>query len=151
GQNGGQNGNPNGNGAVGQGGGQQYRNDRQGDVRDRPDRGDRPTDRPPVDRQNDRQDRGDRRSDFSRDFREDRDPGSAEQPRVVDVIDLGAEDATGLIETPESLSHTRAEPAAAIAERPASDQQGAPRRARSPRKPKAEGKPDGDPPQEAAE
>ena len=125
----------------GQNGGQGFRGDRQGDGRDRGG------------------DRGDRRQDFARDFREDRDPG-AEQPRVVEVIDLGGDEGSGLIETPESAprvrSEPRAEPVAAVEAEPAAaaatkDERSANRRPRGPRKPRAEGKPDGEPPKEAAE
>jgi hypothetical protein len=139
-QGGGQNGGPQ--------GGQPYRGDRQGDGRDRADRGDRP-------------ERADRRPEFGRDFRDERDPGSAEQPRVVDVIDLGGDDATGLIATPESAPRPEpvqrrrpeapAEAPAEAAETPAKEERGANRRLRGPRKPPGEGKPDGEPPKEAAE
>jgi hypothetical protein len=127
----------------GQHGGQSQRNDRQGEGRDR----------------------GERRPDFVREFREDRDPGTAEQPRVADVIDLGGDDGSILIETPEAAPRPRAE--AAEAAEAASDAPGettgegtaaAPReersqtrRPRGPRKPRPEGKADGVPPKEAAE
>jgi hypothetical protein len=136
-QNGGQNGNQNGN----QNGGQQAgQNQPRGDRQDRQDRGDR----------GDRPERGERR-DFNRDFRSDRDLGSEDQPVIVDVIDLQAGDDTGLIETPESgVRAPRVEAEAPEAEAVLRDDRPA-RRPRGPRKPKAEGKPDGEPPQEAAE
>lgn len=135
----------------GNGGGQH--NQPRGDRPERQDRGDRP----------DRSDRGERR-DFTRDFRAERDPGSEEQPLIADVIDLGSDDDTGLIETPESAAQMRsaAEPAAAedpapqapapeaLAPEARSEDRPA-RRPRGPRKPKGESKPDGAPPQEAAE
>lgn len=142
GQNGGQNGNQNG----GQQGGQnQPRGDRpeRQDRQDRGDRGDRP----------ERQDRGERR-DYNRDFRAERDLGSEEQPVIVDVIDLAEGDETGLIETPESNALSRSVPEAAVAEAPEREPQAREdrpnRRPRGPRKPKGD-KPDGEPPQEAAE
>ncbi|MBA3910975.1 MAG: DUF4167 domain-containing protein [Rhodobacter sp.] len=105
----------------------------------------------------DRGDRGDRRGEFSRDFREDRDYGTMEQPSAPDVIDLGQGEDTGLIETPESIivapSRPRREPVVtdALAEAPLAREERGPRRPRGPRKPKAEGKPEGDPPKAAAE
>ncbi|MFN6924090.1 MAG: DUF4167 domain-containing protein [Tabrizicola sp.] len=126
-------------GQGGQNGGQP-RDERQGDRRDRPER-------------QDRGERGDRRPEFQRDFREERDPGQAEQPTVVDVIDLDGGDDTGLIETPESQPRSRAEPVSLpeTAPEPVAEARTGNRRARGPRKPKAEGKQDGEPPQEAAE
>lgn len=125
GQTGGQNG--------GQNGGQGYRADRQGDGRDR----------------------GERRSDYARDFREERDQGTADQPRVVDVIDLGGDEGSGLIETPESADRARVAPVAEAqavpAEAAAREERSPNRRPRGPRKPRAEAKPDGEPPKEAAE
>ena len=153
GQNGGQNGQP---------GGQhnQPRGDRQ-DRNDRPerqDRGDR-TDRQDRPERQDRPDRGDRRE-FNRDFRAERDLGSEEQPVIVDVIDLQTGDDTGLIETPESGTRSRVEVEIATPE--VAPREEAPReealredrpsrRPRGPRKPKADGNTDGEPPQEAAE
>jgi Domain of unknown function (DUF4167) len=148
-QAGGQNGGPyvsqNGGQGAGQGGGQagnqgggQHRSERSADDRnrgDRPERGER----------FERPERGDRRPEFPR---EDRDPAQAEQPRVVDVIDLGAGDESALVETPESTLHARSEvtPAAESVE---GGERSGNRRARGPRKPKAEA---GDaPPKEAAE
>jgi hypothetical protein len=113
---------------------------------DRPDRPDRPE-------RDHRADRADRRPDFARDQRPDyaqdrdprdlRDPGSAEQPPVVEVIDLFADEPSGLIETPESAprpTNPAADPVPAGTDAPA-------RRARGPRKPR----PEGTPPKEAAE
>ncbi len=139
GQNGGQNGQNGGQNA--QQGGQQGQP--RGDRQDRGDRGDRSE-------RSDRGDRGDRR-DFNRDFRADRDPGSAEQPVIAEVIDLETGDDSGLIETPESRVRSRAEvdPAPVAEAAPREDRPA--RRPRAPRKPKGEGKPDGEPPQEAAE
>jgi hypothetical protein len=151
-QNGGQNGQNGQNGQGGQPGHQgqqgqqgQPRADRQGDNRERwdqrGDRGDRP----------DRQDRGERREP-ARDYREERDFGTEEQPMATDVIDLDAGDDTGLIVTPESVRRPRAEPdVAAAAEAPAAKEDRPNRRPRGPRKPKGEGRPDGEPPKEAAE
>jgi len=141
GQNGGQNGGPQHSG--------QPRGERQGDGRDRNDRGDRSE-------RGDRPERGERRPEFQREFREERDYAAAEQPRVVDVIDLAVSDDTGLIETPESAPRPRTEPATTepVAETGASaakEERSPSRRPRAPRKPKVEGKPNGDPPQEAAE
>ncbi|MCU0825820.1 MAG: DUF4167 domain-containing protein [Tabrizicola sp.] len=149
-----QNGGPQGQG--GQNGNQPYgqpRGDRQGDRgerQDRPDRGDRPE-------RGDRPDRGDRRPEHQRDY------AVAEQPIVVDVIDLDAGDDSGLIETPESSPRARVEPAPVVEaaeakERPAKEE-GTTRRPRSPRKPKADSKSadkatdttGGEPPKEAAE
>lgn len=121
----------------GQHGGQSHRNDRQGEGRDR----------------------GERRPDFVREFREDRDPGAAEQPRVADVIDLGGDDGSTLIETPEAAPRPRAEAASdAQGEATGEGSEAAPReersqtrRPRGPRKPRPEGKTDGAPPKEAAE
>ena len=164
GQNGGQNGNPNGGQYGQQGGGQQGgqqgggqgqpRGDRpEGqDRRDRDNRGDRDVrqDRGDRDNRGERQDRGERRQDFNRDYREERTFAPDEQPMATDVIDLDAGDDTGLIETPESVSRRRpAVEVEAVAD-PAPQEERAPRRPRGPRKPKAD-KPDGDPPQEAAE
>jgi hypothetical protein len=127
---------------AGQGGGQASgqngsHNGNQNGVQPRSDRDNRDrNDRP------ERQDRGDRRPDFARD------PGSVEQPTVVDVIDLDTGDDIGLIETPESTPQSRsATPAKAAGEAV----EPAVRRARSPRKPPAEGKPEATPPKEAAE
>lgn len=140
GQNAGQSGGQN----AGQSGGQQ-RGDRPGEGRDRgdrPDRGER----------FERQDRGERRPEFQRD---DRDPASAEQPRIVDVIDLGSGDDSGLIETPESAVESsgrpRVEAAPVAAAGPEADERTGNRRARGPRKPKAGADADGPPPKEAAE
>ena len=142
-QNGGQNGGQYGNHTGGQQGGQQAgQNQPRGDRPDRQDRQDR------GDR-GDRSDRGERR-DFNRDYRTERDLGSEDQPAIVDVIDLAEGDDTGLIETPESGVRPRGEPEAPLAEAKSRDDRPA-RRPRGPRKPKAEGKPDGEPPQEAAE
>ncbi|HLQ20106.1 MAG TPA: DUF4167 domain-containing protein [Tabrizicola sp.] len=141
-QNGGQN--------TGNGGQHQPRAERQ-EGQDRRDR-----DRDRGERQ-DRGDRGERRSDFNRDFREERSFPAEEPALATDVIDLDAGDDTGLIATPESSPRGRAEPDAAVAEpgAEAPAQEGAakedrPRRARGPRKPKGD-KPDGEPPKEAAE
>jgi Domain of unknown function (DUF4167) len=147
GQNGGQN-----NGQYGQNGGQNAgqssRGDRQGEGRDRGDRGER------QDRHEGR-DRGERRQDYGRDYREERGMVSEEQPMASDVIDLNAGDDTGLIETPESVARARVEPETTVAEAApealAKEDRGGARRQRGPRKPKAEDKPDGEPPKEAAE
>ena len=143
-------------------------NDRQNDRHS-----DRQADRP-NDRHGEGRDRTERRPEFQRDYRDDRDLAGSDQPVIADVIDLEAGDDTGLIETPESSSRRRVaprgerasdhpvdaspEPAAAAAEAAADsapeavkEERSANRRPRGPRKPKAEGKPDGDPPQEAAE
>lgn len=132
-QNSGQQGGQNAGQNAGQNGGQGYRADRQGDGRDR----------------------GERRSDFARDFREERDPGTADQPRVVDVIDLGGDEGSGLIETPESTDRARVAPVAEAQATPADaaprEERSQNRRPRGPRKPRAESKPDGEPPKEAAE
>jgi hypothetical protein len=136
GQNGGQNGAPQG-GQQGQPRGDRPERQDRGDRPERQDRGDRP-------------DRGERR-DFNRDYRPDRDPGSEEQPAIVDVIELDEADDTGLIETPESGARVRSEPEApAVAEAPAREDRPA-RRPRRPRTPKDDGTPDGEPPKEAAE
>ncbi|MFO1203662.1 MAG: DUF4167 domain-containing protein [Tabrizicola sp.] len=143
GQNGGQGGQQNGNG------GQQGapRGDRQ-DGQDRRDR-DRDRDRQERNDRGERQDRGERRQDYNRDYREERNFVAEEQPMASDVIELDAGDDTGLIETPESAPR-RAEPEVA-AEAPAeAAKEDRPRRPRGPRKPKGD-KPDGEPPQEAAE
>ncbi|WP_135448490.1 DUF4167 domain-containing protein [Tabrizicola caldifontis] len=127
----------------GQNGGHGFRADRQGDGRDRGDR-------------------CERRQDFAREFRDDRDSGGADQPRVVDVIDLGSDEGSSLIETPESAPRPRAEPAEPVAEARAEsavaetrEERSQNRRPRGPRKPKSEGKSesksDGEPPKEAAE
>lgn len=161
GQNGQSNGNQNGQPQSAQGyaqNGQPQRNDRQGEGRDR--QGERQGER--NDRNDrferaDRPERTERRPEFQRDFREERDPGVSDQPRVVDVIDLDAGDETGLIETPESGSRRRPEPVT-VEESPvaaeasdAKEERTVNRRPRGPRKPKAEAKPDGEPPKEAAE
>jgi hypothetical protein len=136
------------------GGQNQPRVDRPGEYRERQDFRDRP------DRNADRPDRGE--------FRQDRGPrdlGTQDQPETVEVIDLGAAEDTGLIETPEA--RIEAAPAAAPMERApkrqpepakapeaaAEDRPQPPRRPRAPRKPKSEAKPDGTdgPPREAAE
>lgn len=128
----------------GQNGGHGFRADRQGDGRDRGG------------------DRGERRQEFAREFRDDRDSGGADQPRVVDVIDLGSDEGSSLIETPESAPRPRAEPAEPVAEAQAEsavaetrEERSQNRRPRGPRKPKSEGKSesksDGEPPKEAAE
>lgn len=144
GQNGGQQGNQNGGQHGGQQGGQQHgQNQPRGD---RPDRGDR-GDRPERQDRGDRPDRGERR-DFNRDFRAERDLGSEDQPVIVDVIDLETQDDTGLIETPESGVRARVEPETQVEAPPREDRPN--RRPRGPRKPKGD-KPDGEPPQEAAE
>jgi hypothetical protein len=153
GQQGGQGGQPGGNQNGGNGGQQgQPRGDRP-ERQDRNDRGDRDNrgDRP------ERQDRGERRQEYNRDFREERNFVAEEQPTATDVIELDAGDDTGLIVTPESAVRRRGEaeavapetaPEAAADAAPKEDR--APRRARGPRKPKGD-KPDGEPPQEAAE
>jgi len=141
----------------GQNGSQAHRNDRQGDGRDRgerQDRGDRSDRGERQDRgdrpdRGERQDRGERRPEFARDARETRDPGSAEQPQVVDVIDLGSDEGSSLIETPESAPRAVVVPEAADAAVP--EERPVVRRPRAPRKPRAEVKPDGEPPKEAAE
>jgi hypothetical protein len=136
GQNGGQNGAQNGGHNGNQNGGnprpdREYRENRENrDNRDNRDRGER-------------HDRGDRRPEFLRD------PGTGEQPGLVDVIDLETGNDSGLIETPETTAEVRSE-ASAKAPKPAGEE-AAPRRSRGPRKPKAEAGPDGAPPKEAAE
>jgi hypothetical protein len=127
GQGGGQGGNQNGN----QGGGQPRPERDNRDNRDRSERGDR-------------SDRGERRPDFPRDL------GSAEQPGLVDVIELETADDSGLIETPESGAGLRAESTPAL-DADAGPVTAAPRRERGPRKPRGEGKPASAPPKEAAE
>jgi Domain of unknown function (DUF4167) len=158
-QSGGQNGGHNGHQNAQPNGGQP-RAERQGDGRERFDRGDRGdrTERQGAERQDrqDNRDRGERRHDFGRDFREERSFVAEEPPMASDVIELNEGDDTGLIVTPESVARSRVEPETvahevaaethAKEERPA-----AARRPRGPRKPKVEAKPDGEPPQEAAE
>jgi len=171
GQNGGQYGGQNGGQNAGQGGGQQGgqqpRGDRQGDGRDRQgdgrdrgervDRGDRQDRQDRPERQNDNRDRGERRQEPARDSRGERSFVAEDQPMPSDVIDLEAGDDTGLIETPESVAHGRTAPAVedagaqSEASVVAADEPRAPRRPRGPRKPKDAAKPDGEPPQEAAE
>lgn len=173
-QGGGQNGNSNGGQNAGQGGGQQGnqppRGERQGDGRqgdgrdrgerfDRGDRQDRPDRQPdsrqPENRQPENRDRGERRQDPPRDHRDERSFAAAEQPMPSDVNELDAGDDTGLVETPESAARGRiaVEDNAAPGDAPtmAVEDRAAPRRARGPRKPKETLKPDGEPPQEAAE
>jgi len=179
GQNSGQNGGQNG-GQAGQG---NPRYDRQGDYRDRErNERDRNTDRQsdrPADRQSDRPadrpERGDYRPEYRSEFREERpvrDFGSEDQPAIVDVIDLGAKDDTGLIETPEARRPVRSAsparsaapgrssesappevPTAAEPAAPQGEREGPARRARGPRKPRPEGTSGGNdtPPKEAAE
>ena len=173
GQNGTQNGQPNG----GQPNGGQPRGDGRdrGERFERSDRGDRQGgDRQGGDRQGgerqagDRQegrdrpegrDRGERRHDQRRDFQEDRGVNAEEPPMASDVIDLNGGDETGLIETPESVARARIEPATVapevVSETPATEEPSAPRRARSPRKPKPASKPNdkvlGESPQEVTE
>jgi Domain of unknown function (DUF4167) len=133
GQNGGQNGNPSGGQARGE---RQDRGDRQdrGERQDRSDRQER----------GERQDRGDRRPEYGRD---DRDPAAAAQPQTVDVIDLGGNDDSGLIETPESAPRPRVEATPVVD----TGEPAVARRPRGPRKPKADAASDGAPPKEAAE
>jgi hypothetical protein len=137
GQNGGQNGGPNG----GQTGGQPRADRDNRDRGDRPERQDRP----------DRQDRGDRRPEFQRD------PAPAEQPGMVDVIDLDTGDDSGLIETPEAASGERALSVPVEGKTPegktpeGNSEAGATRRPRGPRKPRGDDKPASTPPKEAAE
>ena len=147
GQNGGQQGQPRGDRPEGEG---RRDRDNRGDRDNRDNRGDR-------DNRGERQDRGERRQEFNRDYREERGFVAEEQPMASDVIDLGAGDDTGLIETPESAPRARPVPepdpapeAAAAAEEAAPKEERAPRRPRGPRKPKGD-KPDGEPPKEAAE
>ena len=170
GQSGGPSGNPNGNPNggqhggqnTGQGGGQQGnqqpRGDRQGDGRDRSerfDRGDRQDRQDRPERQAENRDRGERRQDPVRDYREERSFIAEAQPMASDVIDLDAGDDTGLVETPESVARgrTAVKDSAQQSDAPtmAVEDRSAPRRARGPRKPKETAKPDGEPPQEAAE
>ena len=151
GQQGGQNGGQGGNQGGGQQGGQQGNRDRQEyrersneprfdrDRNDRNDRGDR------QDRGGERQERGEFRSDHRNDERDRRDPGSEEHPAVVEVIDLGDGDDSGLIETPEARSLAAAD----APEAPAREERS--RRARGPRKPKPAAGGDDAPPKEAAE
>lgn len=135
GQQGGQQGQPRGERPEGQ---DRRERDRDRDRGERQDRGDRP-------------DRGDRRPEFNREYREERSFPADEQPTATDVIELDAGDDTGLIETPESSARKRSEPEALPEPAPeAAAKDDRPRRARGPRKPKAE-KPDGEPPKEAAE
>jgi hypothetical protein len=136
-----------------QGGGQNGQNggprgERQGEGRDRWERGDRP-DRPD---RGERSERGDRR-DQVREFRDDREVVSDDQPMASDVIDLDAGDDTGLIATPESTATSPREAEAAIPDPepvPAREDRG-PRRPRGPRKPKSDDRPDDPSPKEAAE
>jgi Domain of unknown function (DUF4167) len=152
GQNNGQYGSQSGGQNAGQGGGQQgHQNGGNGGQQGQP-RGDR-SERNDRNDRGERQDRGERRQDFNRDQREERVFVAEEQPTATDVIELDAGDDTGLIETPESVVRKRVDPGAAATEpgaevAPKDDR--APRRARGPRKPKAD-TPDGEPPQEAAE
>jgi hypothetical protein len=129
GQNAGQNAGQNGGQNAGHNGGQPRDQRDHRDNRDRPDR-------------NDRQDRGERRSEFLRD------PGTADQPAIVDVIDLQGSDESGLIETPESGSVARTEGSIKALE---ATPDAAPRRARGPRKPREDGKTGGPSAKEAAE
>ena len=160
--NGNQNGNPSGGQNPSQGGGQQGnqqpRGDRQGDGRDRGerfDRGDRQDRQDRPDRQPENRERGERRQDPVRDYREERSFIAEAQPMASDVIDLDAGDDTGLVETPESVARgrTAVKDSAQQSDAPtmAVEDRSAPRRARGPRKPKETAKPDGEPPQEAAE
>ncbi len=140
--NGGQNGNQNAQNS-GQGGQNQNRNDRQGEYRQGEYR----------ERDRDRSDRPER-AEYRTEYRtEARDLGSEDQPAAVEVIDHGAVDDTGLIETPEARNRPRPPVATPEDAAPREDRPQGNRRARGPRKPKPEAAPGGSdtPPKEAAE